>query len=211
MFRHTLFGFVVIVAGVLDAASAAKAGTLDWQFMFTLSNGDTGGGIFVTSNSPSGGPYLIEAINNGSLSGTPITLLAPGPAPDDLFNDNLLYATEPLLDGKGLGFVESGVQWALWSAGGTLVEFVVQQQRDRSRPSLFVPGRRRRPTRQRAGFLRRAGARARVADTAWSRLPGHRGGSPVAVALREKGAGRHRRPQNLAGFFSKLLERFRAD
>ena len=122
MFRHTLFGFVVIVAGVLDAASAAKAGTLDWQFMFTLSNGDTGGGIFVTSNSPSGGPYLIEAINNGSLSGTPITLLAPGPAPDDLFNDNLLYATEPLLDGKGLGFVESGVQWALWSAGGTLVD-----------------------------------------------------------------------------------------
>ena len=37
MFRHTLFGFVVIVAGVLDADGAAKAGTLDWQFMFTLS------------------------------------------------------------------------------------------------------------------------------------------------------------------------------
>ena len=145
MFRHTLFGFVVIVAGVLDADSAAKAGTLDWQFMFTLSNGDTGSGIFVTSNSPSGGPYLIEAIVDGSLSGTPITLLAPGPAPDDLFNDNLLNATEPLLDGNGLGFVESGVQWALWSAGGTLVEFVVQQQRDRSKPSLFVPGRQEDP------------------------------------------------------------------
>ena len=122
MFRHILLGFVVIVAGVLDAGSAAKGGTIDWQFMFTLSNGDTGSGIFVTSSSPSGGPYLIEAINNGSLSGTPITLLAPGPAPDDLFNDNLLFATEPLLDGNGLGFVEDGVQWALWSAGGAMVD-----------------------------------------------------------------------------------------
>jgi hypothetical protein len=122
MFRYILFGFVVTVAGLLDAGNTAKAGTLNWQFMFELSNGDTGSGIFVTSNSPSGGPYLIEAINNGSLSGTPITLLTPGPAPDDLFNDNLLYATEPLLDGKGLGFVEDGVQWALWSAGGMLVD-----------------------------------------------------------------------------------------
>ena len=113
----------VATAVLLAAPSPASAGVIiDWNFSFVLDNGDTGSGTFVTQDSPAGGPYLITSIVNGFLSGNPMSLLAPGPAPSDTFNDNLLYTTQPLLDGQGLGFTEGGVQWGIWSQGGAVVD-----------------------------------------------------------------------------------------
>ncbi len=90
---------------------------MDWNFTFQLSNGDDGSGMFVTQDTPSGGPYLITSIVGGTIAGNPMTLLAP----NGLFNDNLLYTTQPLLDSIGLGFVADGAQWAIWSSNGTTV------------------------------------------------------------------------------------------
>jgi hypothetical protein len=53
----------VIYAALITASlvSQASAAILDWDFDFTLSNGTTGSGIFVTEDTPAGGPYLIMA------------------------------------------------------------------------------------------------------------------------------------------------------
>jgi hypothetical protein len=93
----------------------ARAAIIDWNFNFALSNGTTGSGIFVTQDTPAGGPYLITAIQNGFLNGTtPITLLTP----NGLFNDNLLLANSPFVDGAGIGFTTPDlVQWSIWNTG----------------------------------------------------------------------------------------------
>jgi hypothetical protein len=107
----------VIYAALITASlvSQASAAILDWDFDFTLSNGTTGSGIFVTEDTPAGGPYLITAIQNGFLNGTtPITLLTP----NGKFNDNLLLANSPFVDAIGIGFTTPDlVQWSIWNSG----------------------------------------------------------------------------------------------
>lgn len=119
--RRTLSTLIALAGALIvwNFAAPAQATTLDWNFNFTLSNGDTGSGIFVTQDTPLGGPFLITSIQNGELNGSiPITLLAPGPSPSDSFNDNLLFTTSPWVDGNGLGFITpDGVQWAIWDSG----------------------------------------------------------------------------------------------
>ena len=119
--RRTLSTLIALAGALIvwNFSAPAQATTLDWNFNFTLSNGDTGSGIFVTQDTPLGGPFLITSIQNGELNGSiPITLLAPGPSPSDSFNDNLLFTTSPWVDGNGLGFITpDGVQWAIWDSG----------------------------------------------------------------------------------------------
>jgi hypothetical protein len=105
------------IFGALGFATTAGAAVLDWNFSFSLDNGDSASGIFVTQDTPSGGPYLITSLT-GTISGNPMTLLSP----DSSFNDNLLYTTQPYLDGIGLGFVAEGFQWAVFSSGGVVVD-----------------------------------------------------------------------------------------
>jgi hypothetical protein len=42
--------------------------------------------------------------------------------PDGVFNDNLLYASQPYFDGIDLGFDAGDFEWAVWSAGGAVVD-----------------------------------------------------------------------------------------
>jgi hypothetical protein len=124
--RRTLSTLIALASALIvwSFAAPAQAATLDWNFNFALSNGDTGSGTFVTQDMPLGGPFLITSIQNGELNGSiPITLLAPGPSPSNSFNDNLLFTGGLALDGNGLGFTtQDGVQWAIWSSSGTSVD-----------------------------------------------------------------------------------------
>jgi hypothetical protein len=63
--RKSLLLAVGAAAMILAAPSPASAGVIDWNFSFVLDNGTTGSGIFVTQDSPAGGPYLITSILDG--------------------------------------------------------------------------------------------------------------------------------------------------
>ena len=106
---------VFVVAMMALGARPGAAASIDWTFSFTLSNGDVGSGTFVTNSTPSAGPWLITAID-GRLSGSAMTLLPT--ETNSTFNDNLLLASRPFLDAKGLGFRADGFQWAIWTAPG---------------------------------------------------------------------------------------------
>jgi hypothetical protein len=122
MFRKILG--LSVLAILVNFNFGATAGVLDWNFNFTLSNGDVGSGVFVTEDSPAGGPYLITAIQNGSLSGFgSMALLAPGVGGpvNQIFNDNLLSPSIPELDGNGFGFTTAGnLQWSIWGNGSSV-------------------------------------------------------------------------------------------
>jgi len=107
----------IVAVAALAGAPGAQATVLDWDFSISLDNGDTASGEFVTQNTPDGGPYLIVSLA-GTIDAASMSLLPP----DDMFNDNLLYPNQPYFDNIGLGFEADGFEWAIWSAGGRLVD-----------------------------------------------------------------------------------------
>jgi hypothetical protein len=103
--RHGLTCFVVLIFLVCGATSALAD---SFSFSYTGS-GVTASGTF-TTNSLSGGSYLITAIT-GTRNGQSMTLLAPL-AFDG--NDNLLFPTSPLLDFNGFSFAAGGVNYNVY-------------------------------------------------------------------------------------------------
>ena len=109
--------FASLVLFAAGFNSSARSATLFWNFDFVLSNTIAVTGVFETQDTPSGGPYLITAIDNGLLNGVPITLLSVDTTPP-IFNDNLLFTTFPFVDGNGVGFTTpNGAQWSIWNSG----------------------------------------------------------------------------------------------
>jgi PEP-CTERM motif len=90
---------------VLLICSAVRA-SAD-TFNFTISgSGIIASGVFIT-NPEVNGTFLVTGIS-GTQNGQVMTLLAPGGFAG---NDNLLYATPPLLDFAGLSYDVAGAQY----------------------------------------------------------------------------------------------------
>jgi hypothetical protein len=117
--RKSLLLAVVAAAMILAAPSPASAGVIDWNFSLTLDNGFTGSGIFVTEDSPAGGPYLITStLDGGGLSLLPPAVDAFWNVP---LNDNLLYTGSTPVDGIGVGFAIGSWEFDLWNRGNGIV------------------------------------------------------------------------------------------
>ena len=109
--KWMLSGAVMAIAAA--AAAPVSAGTLDWSFDISLSDGDTAVGTLVTDSTAVGGYYLVTSLS-GTIGGNAMVLLAP----DGVFNDNEFSPTQPTFDETGLGFTADGVEWAFYSSTG---------------------------------------------------------------------------------------------
>ncbi len=104
---------LLVAAFVLPAC--ANAGTITWNFTYTLTTGQTLTGLLTTNDVLTGSTYTIQGLT-GTRNGVAITsLLAPGTYG---VNDNLLYVPPPVVDVSGLSFLSGGISYNLyWYAG----------------------------------------------------------------------------------------------
>lgn len=101
--RKSLWTISIVLLSVAAAAPSVHASPITYNFSIT--GGYTASGT-LTLDSLSGGSYPITGIS-GTQDGQAITMLIP---PGGFAgNDNLLYASPPLLDFAGLSFVAGGV------------------------------------------------------------------------------------------------------
>jgi hypothetical protein len=111
--RKSLWAISIVLLSVAAAAPSVHASPITYNFSIT--GGYTASGT-LTLDSLSGGSYPITGIS-GTQDGQAITVIPPGGFAG---NDNLLYASPPLLDFAGLSFVAGGVDYNVYYDGATL-------------------------------------------------------------------------------------------
>jgi hypothetical protein len=109
----SLIRFAVVlmsIAVILACASGASADT----FSFSITGGYTASGTLTTGTESAAGTYTITGISGSQNAQTITSLLGINGFAG---NDNLLYASGPLLDFAGFSFVAGGVDYNVYYDG----------------------------------------------------------------------------------------------